>query len=183
MKGWIFFYFLISGLTTAAQENETYTDLLKSAVEVQLSDSLQISAITGQSNFLDTLTVKKWFSRLLGSANNNRLKNRGYSLTGKITSNKVFDVLVLFEKKKKTDSSSVQVVYLITTKKDGTYIASIEAAIEGTRKTSTYNTISWLYSDYRIVQNSNILVNQQFYTELIRYKINNAGRFILSPNY
>ena len=183
MKGWISVYFLIWGIATAAQENKTYTDLLSSAVEVQLSDSLQINAAIRQNNFLDTLTVKKWFSRLLGSGNNNRLKNRGYALTGKITANEVFDVLVLLEKKKKTDSSSVQVVYLITTKKDGTYIASLEAAIEGTRKTSTYNTSSWLYSDYRIVQNSKILVNQQPYTEFIRYKINKAGRFILSPNY
>lgn len=190
MKSLIYFCFLFPSLTTVAQpappqreDSLTYADLLKSVKEVELSDSLYINASTRLKNPLDTNTVKKWFAFILGSANNNRLKNRSYYLSGKITVNEHFDLLILLEKKKKDDSASVQVVYLITTKKDGAYIASIEAAVAGIRKKSNYNISSWLYKDNKIVIDSEFTVNETYYTDLTNYKINKGGRFILSPKY
>ncbi|MBC7872594.1 MAG: hypothetical protein H7Y01_01285 [Ferruginibacter sp.] len=183
MKRLVSLCFLFSWLHTAAQDSAAYTDLLKSADEVELSDSIHINAEQLQKNLLDSVTVKKWFSRVLGSGTNNRLKNRSYYLTGKITSNGTFDLLVLLEEKKRNDSSGVQVVYLISTKKNGTYIASIEAAVAGTRKRSSYNTSSWLYKNYKIVLDSRMTVNQKSYDDLTSYTINGGGRFILSPKY
>ena len=183
MKRLIFPCFLFSCLTTTAQESQTYAGLLNSTDEVQLSDSLHITAALRQMNLLDSLTVKKWFSLVFDFTDNDRLKNRSYYLAGKITSAGNFDLLVLLEQKKKSDSTGVQVVYLITTKKDGTYIASIEAAAAGIRKKSSYNTSSWLYKDYKIVLDSKITINQKSYDDLTNYKINSGGRFILYPKY
>ena len=183
MKRLISICLFFSWLTTAAQDGLEYADLQITTEEVWLSDSLQINATVFQKNPLDSITVKKWFSNLFSGTAKNRLKNRNYYLTGKITSNEYFDLLILQEEKKRSDSSSVQVVYLITCKKDGTYIASLEAAIAGIRKKSTYNTFTWLLKDNKIVLISKMTVNGKSYDDLMNYKITNKGRFILYPKY
>ena len=183
MKRLISICLFFSWLTTAAQDGLEYADLQITTEEVWLSDSLQINATVFQKNPLDSITVKKWFSNLFSGTAKNRLKNRNYYLTGKITSNEYFDLLILQEEKKRSDSSSVQVVYLITCKKDGTYIASLEAAIAGVRKKSTYNTFTWLLKDNKIVLTSKMTVNGKSYDDLMNYKITNKGRFILYPKY
>ena len=183
MKRLISICLFFSWLTTAAQDGLEYADLQITTEEVWLSDSLQINATVFQKNPLDSITVKKWFSNLFSGTAKNRLKNRNYYLTGKITSNEYFDLLILQEEKKRSDSSSVQVVYLITCKKDGTYIASLEAAIAGIRKKYTYNTFTWLFKDNKIVLTSKMTVNGKSYDDLMNYKITNKGRFILYPKY
>ncbi len=174
---------LFSSLASTSQSGPTYADILNSTEEVQLSDSLLINAGPQQKNLLDSIAVKKWFSNAFPGAGNNRIKNRNYYLTGKITHNENFDLLVLLEEKKRNDSTSVQVVYLITSKKDGTYIASIEAAVTGVRKKTSYNTSSWLYKDNKVVLTSKMTINQKSYDDLMNYKINGGGRFILYPKY
>ena len=183
MKGLFILCFVILRLTTAAQDGSDYDNLHHTTDEVQFSDSLQINAAVFQKKPLDSITVKKWFSNLFSGTAKNRLKNRNYYLTGKITSNEYFDLLILQEEKKRSDSSSVQVVYLITCKKDGTYIASLEAAIAGIRKKYTYNTFTWLFKDNKIVLTSKMAVNGKSYDDLMNYKITNKGRFILYPKY
>lgn len=183
MKAVLILCFLICSINTTAQTDSGYNNLLNATSEIGLTDSLYIDASSWQLVPLDSTAVKKWFSRILPSTNSNRLKNRDYHLAGKITSNTNFDLLLLLEEKNRADSSNVQVMHLISTKKDGTYIASLEVAVTGTRKKSTYNTSSWLYKDYQIVHDSKIIVNEQFYGGLTHYKINGTGRFMLSPNY
>ena len=184
MKPYLLFIFLATGLTAFTQEKTAYDTLLKPVPEVELTDSLHIDAPLEKTNQLDSITVKTWFAPLLGSAKNNRLKSRNYFLAGKITSNDKFDLLVLVEEKKKiSDSSNVQVVYLISTKKDGTYISSLEAAVAGVKKKSSYNTSSWLYKDNKIILDSRISINEISYDDMASYRINGGGRFILSGKY
>ena len=71
----------------------------------------------------------------------------------------------------------------VSTKKDGTYISSLEVAVTGIRKRSFYNISSRLYKDYQIVQDNQIIVNEKSYGDMSYYKINGGGRFILSSNY
>lgn len=175
--------FILCSLNVTAQTDTAYSNLLNATSEVSLTDSVHINAFSWQPFALDSAIVKKWFSRILPSTNNNRLKNRNYFLAGKITSNTNFDLLLLLEEKKRADSTNVQIIHLISTKKDGTYIASLEVAVSGSRKKSIYSTSSWLYKDYQIIQDSKIIVNEQSYGDLTHYKINGGGRFILSPNY
>ncbi|OSZ76960.1 hypothetical protein CAP36_11040 [Chitinophagaceae bacterium IBVUCB2] len=183
MKRLAFFCFLFASTIVKGQDTITYSTLLQSVSELKFTDSLQINA--GHSNYkqLDSSVVKKWFSRLLPSGSHNRLKNRSYSITGKLTSHANFDLLFVQEEKKKDDTSNVQVVYLVSTKKDGTYISSLEVAVTGNRKRSFYNISSWLYKDYQIVQDNQIIVNDKSYGDMTYYKINGGGRFILSSNY
>lgn len=183
MKRSLLIVILSSFLQANAQQEPGYDDLLKKVNEISLTDSLHINVTPSHLLLLDSSVVKKWFSPLLGLAKNNRLKNRNYYLAGKITSHDNFDLLFLLEEKKKSDSSNVQVVHLVSSKKEGHYIASIEAAVSGIKKKSNYNISSWLYKDYKIVLDSRILVNDQSIDDMTSYRINRGGRFILSQRF
>jgi len=74
--------------------------MLQSTPEIQLADSLHIDSGEWKLHLLDTSDVKKWFSPILGSTTNNRFKNRGYDLAGKITTNTQFKLVILDETKK-----------------------------------------------------------------------------------
>jgi len=183
MRRMIFLGFLFYGINAMAQQDGSYTTMLNSTEEIQLTDSLFIDAGQWKLKRLDTVDVKKWFAPILGGGNNNRLKNRGYYLAGKITSNNSFDLVVVLEEKRKADTAGVQVVYLVSLKKDGQYIASLEVAVSGTRKKSSYSTSSWLFKDLKIMKDSKITINDKFLNDFAVYKINGGGRFILYPNY
>lgn len=164
-----------------AQMPLSYEELLENTPEIRFTDSLLIDAQMKEVPALDSASVKKWFNAVLPAGSKNRLKNRTYATVGKITSQPNFDLFVLLEEKKRADSSRVQVVYFITTKKDGQFIAKLEAAVNGERKQSGYNITSLLHKDYKIVQDSRIIVNDKSYTDMTYYKINGGGRFILYP--
>lgn len=166
-----------------AQTDSSYQFLLKDISEVKLTDSLLLNAIELQSNPLDTFTIKKWFTHALSINNNNRLKNREYFLTGKITYNNSFNLLVVVEQKMKADVTGIQVVYLVSTKKDGTYISSLEVAVAGIKNNSNYNTSSLLYKDNKLKLDTKFVANDSSYADVNVYKITKTGRFLLAPNY
>lgn len=183
VKQLLILFLLFSSFRTTAQQAATYTELLKIASEINLNDSLLLSSFDKSINPVDTTTVKKWFSQVLSGSQNSKLKNRDFFLAGKITSNENFDLYILVEDKKKADTSVMQVVHLVTTKKDGHYIASFKAAITGTKKRSSYNTSSWLYKGFNIVQDSKIITSTASLADVTQYRINNTGRFIMSSNF
>ena len=184
MKRLIFLFFYLSTVSAVAQNNTTeYADLLNSTHEIYITDSISINNNDWKIDRLDTNVVRKWFSQLLPSSSNNRLKNRAYYLAGKVTTNNNFDLLVVIEEKKKTDSTNSRIVYLFTVKKNGTYISFLETIIVGNRKKSIFSTSSWLYNDFKIIQDYKIKLKEKIYSDLRMYKLNKAGRFILSPNY
>lgn len=162
------------------QQDSSYLKMLNNAPEFVVADSLEIKTEGWQLQRLDSNDVKKWFAPLLGSLNNNRLKNRSYYLAGKVTVSPDFNLVLLVEEKRKTDT--VEILHLITTKKDGKYISSLEAAVSGTRKKSNYNISSLLYSDFKIRKDSRIIINEKQLNDMEIYKINTGGRFILYPD-
>jgi hypothetical protein len=166
-----------------AQPPLNYNELLLLAPEINIADSMHFDAGETEITALDSATVKKWFSGVLPTEPNNRLKNRKYALAGKITSAPTYDLLVLLEEKRKTDSTTSRVMYFITTKKDGKFIASLEAAISGSKKKSDYHISSFLHCDYKITQHSSFRAKDTLYADLTYYKINSGGRFILYPKY
>ena len=183
MKRSVSIFILFLSLQTFAQDDgPAYPEFINTTSEINVTDSLLIDSITPQMKPLDSSAVKKWFSRILPAGNNNRLKNRNYYLAGKITTHNNFDLLLLMEEKKRADSSLGQTVYFVTLKKDGTYISSLEAAVTGTRKKTSFYTSSWLYKDYKIVKDSQMIINQKTYDDMACYKINGTGRFILNSN-
>ncbi len=155
---------------------------MENSREIHLSDSLYITTLNTNMKVIDTFSVKKWFSPALSISSSTKLKNRDFYLGGKITSNKNFDLHVLIEEKKKPDSSAIQIIHLITTKKDGNYIAAFKAAINGNRKSTSYYTAAWLLKDFDIVQDQKITTATASLADITHYKINTGGRFILNSN-
>lgn len=183
MKHLILSLLLTGSLVAGAQGPLSYTELLAISKEISLSDSLLFQHTQEESQPLDSSTVKKWFPQLLPAGANNKFKNRLFSLTGKITSHENFDLLIVTEEKKKSDSSGTRVIYLVSVKKSGEFIASLKAAVSGTKKKTGYHISSCLYKDYKIVQDSRITTNSLSYNDMAWYKINATGRFISYPQF
>lgn len=174
---------LNSSLLAFGQEPLSYPQLLENTKEIDLTDSLQFDTTPEEVTAIDSLTVKKWFPQVLPATANNKFKNRAFSLVGKITSNSNFDLLVLLEEKRRSDSTGTQVTYLISVKKTGDYIASLRAAVGGSKKKTAYNISSCLYKDYKIVQDSRITINNKPMNDMAYYKINSGGRFVSYPKF
>lgn len=175
---------LLSGSMYAfAQEPVSYTQLLETTKEIDLSDSLQFSTVSEESLAIDSNTMKKWLPQILPANAGNKFKNRTFSLAGKITTHHNFDLLVIMEEKRRSDSSGTQVVYLVSVKKTGDYIASLKAAVAGTKKKTGYNITSCLYKDYKIIQDSRIIIDEKAYNDMAYYKINTGGRFVSYPKF
>lgn len=183
MKHLILACLLGSYIYTYAQEPISYSRLLESTKEIDISDSLHFDATPEEVTAIDSFTVKQWFPRVLPANAANKFKNRTFSLIGKITSQPNFDLLVLLEEKKRSDSTVTQVVYLVSAKKSGEYIASLKAAAGGMKKKTGYNISSWLYKDYKIVQDSRITIDNKAYDDVAYYKINSGGRFVSYPKF
>ena len=178
MKRLLLLCFVVIQIQAKAQYALSYDDLLAFTTEIEFSDSLIFDTETGLSVPIDSFTIKKWFPQLL-STGTNKFKNKFYYLQGKITQNEHFDLLMLVEEKKRNDSTGIKITYLVSARKNGDYIASIKAAVNGTKKKTDYNISSSLYKGNKIVQDSRITINAQFYDDLTHYKINSGGRFIM----
>lgn len=176
------FCFLLSSASSQAQGDSSFIRLLESTQEITIQDSLEMHTTNWEVLRLDSTDVKKYFSPVLSSVTNNRLKNRSYYLTGKITGNPGFNIFLILEEKKKTDTTETRVLYIVTTKKEGKYISNLEAAVSGTKKRSNYDTYSLLYPDMIIRKNSKITVNEESLISKETYRIINSGRFVLSQD-
>lgn len=167
----------------AAQDALTYQQLLAGNEEITVSDSLLVTTLSQKKSEVDSATVKKWFSNILSFSQSGKLKNRDFYMAGKITSNIQFDLHVVVEdKKNKNDSSTMQVIHLVTTHKDGSYISSFKAAVTGSKKKANYITSSWIYKDLNIVLNSRITTSSTLMADIAQYKITSNGRFIMHAN-
>jgi hypothetical protein len=181
MKRLLFFCLVLNSLNVTAQEAVPYEQLLAGTKEISFTDSLNLDAEQESLTAIDSITVKKYFPQILSNGAN-KFKNKSYSVFGKITSNDKFDLLLVQEEKKKNDTVTTRVTYLISLRKNGDYITSLKAAVKGSKKRSDYNISSWLYKDNKIFLDSKIMTNDQLYSDMTWYKINAGGRFIIYPN-
>lgn len=173
---------LFCSLRLTGQEALSYAQLLAAGTEIPAPDSLLLSDFATDSKPLDSNTVKKWYGPALAAAQPVKMKNREFFLAGKITTNPQFDLHILIEDKKKTDSSGFRVVHLVSTHKDGTYISSLKAAVTGTKKKSNYNITSWLCRGSLIIQDSRITTATASLSGVTQYKITPGGRFMMFSN-
>jgi len=183
MKNPILYILLVSGLSASAQEPLSYDQLLGKTREIVLSDSLIFHTQPQDLVSVDSFSVKRWFYQVLPPKAANKFKNRNFSLAGKITHNPGYDLLVLQEEKRRADSTGTLVIYLISMKKNGEYIASLKAAVGGSKKSTSYNITSCLYKDNKLVQDSRMMIDNKPFNDMAWYKINAGGRFVSYPKF
>lgn len=163
------------------ETDSSYMRLLAGTPEMPARDSLLLNTRTYETNPLDSASLLRWFSRLAPSGSS-RFANRRYSLAGKVTRHPQFDLLMVVEEKNRKDSSYFQVLHLVTFQKSGKPIAHLEAAINGFRKNTGYQTRTWLCTGFELVQQSRLLIHEKEVDEVKHYSITGSGRFILRPN-
>jgi hypothetical protein len=181
MRGILFIFICFFNCIAHAQADTSFTRILASTDEITVADSLEVQTANWKSIRMDSTDVKKYFSPLLGSITNNRLKNRSYFLLGKISSEPLFNVFLVLEEKKRSDTTETRVLYAVTTKKDGKFISSLELAVTGPKKKTNYDTHSCIYPGLVIRKQSSLNVNDETLTSSEIYKVLNSGRFVLSP--
>jgi hypothetical protein len=162
----------------SAQQNISYKELLLTASEVEMADSLHFNECPAMAIPVDSNTVRSIFRPLYHSAGKNWGNNVQWLLAGKITSYTNYDLLLLIEKNQGADSLCFNTLHLVTMGKEGDYIASFGLYIDRNSKTSRFKTSSFLFRDLSIIQKTKIVASSKKFGGTNEYKINEEGRFI-----
>jgi hypothetical protein len=203
---------LLITLSIAAQKTSKLKDVLKTAVEISISDSILINYITLAKTDLDKTTAESFF-KLIYPNEKQANQEVEYFVAGKITSHKDFDILLLCTEKTTTtrytidweptslDYSIIKELYFVLLDKEGNYKNNFLGAmnyetINYLQKNTKRKISSWIYKDFKIVQyveaepkptNYNILPFVKVETKTINlsmeYHINDYGVFVAYPKF
>lgn len=166
-------FFLIKGWS----QDTAYRQLLRHTEELTIGDSIHLDQLNNGVR-LDSILTRKFFSPILSSGNN-PFKNRIYTCLGRITNHEYYDLFLLREDRKRSDSSNLATTYLFSLKKSGEHISEQKVLVSGTKKRSGYNIQSTLYKDNRIFIDTKIITGEKVFEEAENYRISKTGRFIL----
>jgi hypothetical protein len=171
-------------VTINATSQKNHTQVLNMTKEIKIIDRVYLDIPNLDKTELDNITAHRFFKNLYGT-NNPLPVDTKYYISGKITKHPDFDLLLLYSEKHPSDSLNDFNLLLLTTRKDGSYISSLDAASDihfmRNNKMQSNRIRSYLYSDMRIKQENEIsAMNRKFQME---YRINEYGVFVSYPKY
>lgn len=184
MKPFTFFVLLCISLTGTAQNGLTYNQVLNLTKEIKVIDRLYLDISNLEKTELDPSTAHQLFKRAFGT-NNGSSNDAKYFICGKITRHPDFNLFFLYSEKSTTDSIRNFNLILLTTRKDGTYVSTLEAASDlyytRNNKPQFHKTRSYLYNDF-IIKQENVIsaMNKKFEAE---YRINDYGVIVFYPKW
>jgi len=181
MKYYIFILLFFASIDARSQKS--YTEILNMTKEIKVIDRLYLDISNLDKTELDEATAHKFFKNFFGTSS--LPKDFKYYISGKITRSPDFDILFLYTEKKTTDTLKNFNLLLLTTRKDGTQISTLDVASDHyyfrNNKPLFNKTRSYLYSDFKVKQENEIsAMNKKYEAE---YRINNYGVFVFYPNY
>lgn len=206
----MFLFFWVFSIT--AQKASTFKEVLKTAKEISITDSfIHLDYASLNKVSLDKTTGIS-FCKIIERKEIDSLNEADYSIAGKITSHKDFDILLLcIERSFMTGyingvgSTRVPSGRLLTKElffvlidKEGNFKNSFLAGIDYKRKDFDKNITrkmsSWVYNDLRIIQHSvtdhwssyliySPLANNKEYSYSMEYRINDYGVFVAYPKF
>ena len=212
MRFFFAIFLLLAGSSISAQKALTFKDVLKTAKEIVITDSFLIDYSSLEKMDLDKNTGTS-FSKIIERKESDSLREAGYSVAGKITSHKDFDILlVCIEKSIATrslhdlsampvDRSIIKELFFVLLDKEGNYKNNFLAAMDYRRKDYEKNITSKISSQVytnlkKIIQYTvteswpSYLIYLPFaktdsktFTFLMEYRINDYGVFVAYPNY
>jgi len=202
--------YLFGVLSGAAQKALTFKEVLKTANEIVITDSFLIDYSSLVKTSLDKNTGMS-FCKIVERKEIDSLNDADYSIAGKITFRKDFDILLLcskqsinknlyYEVKMSNDETTIQQLFFVLLDKEGNYKNSFLAAMDYRRKDFDKNITrkisSWIYTDLRIIQHtvtdhwSSYLIYLPFsknstkeYGFSMEYRINDYGVFVAYPKF
>ncbi len=176
--------FIGFSLSLAAQKALSYNEVLKLTKEVKIIDRLYLDISNFEKKELDLKTAQQLFKKVYGNSND-LPKNTKYYLSGKITKHPDFNLLFLYSEEDAIDSTRNFDLILLTTRKDGTQVAILNAASDvyytRNNKSQFHKTRSYLYNGFVIKQENEISVfNKKFEAE---YRVNDYGMIVFYPKW
>lgn len=178
MKHLILSFLLAGSYTLYAQKNTDYHTLINSVPEIEFTDSIAFDDYPENSIFIDSIQVRSFFRQLYHTSGKNWGSQLHWWLSGKITHNNNYDLLLLVEKNEGEDGICFNTVHLVSMSKDGEYIAALGLYINRNNNTTRYTASSLLFKDLSIIQNTRIYASSKNFGGRNEYKINEEGRFV-----
>ena len=209
MKFFFAIFLLPAGFLISAQKALTFKEVLKTAKEIVITDSFLIDYPSAEKVDLEKNTGISFF-RIIERKESDSLQEAGYSIAGKITSHKDFDILLLCVEKSAQsqynwspiviDRSITRELFFVLLDKEGNYrnnfLAAMDYRKKDYKKNITSKISSQVYTDLKIIQHT---VNESWPTFLIympfaktdsktsnflmEYHINDYGVFVAYPKY
>lgn len=171
------FFWAVTSYSSKAQI-VSYAEMLCTANEVLIKDSLNFTACPEDIVQLDTNLVKQVFTPLYHAAGKVWGNKINWGLAGKITNHPQYDLLLLLEKNESNASSWYNMLHLVSMDKSGKYIASFGLYMSRSTHYSSYQTSSCLYLDLRITQHTKIKASHQAFGGKNEYRISEEGMFV-----
>jgi hypothetical protein len=203
--------FLLSVILFAsAQKPLTFKEVLKTTKEIAITDSFLIDYSSVEKADLDKNTGASFF-KIIERKEGDSLEEADYSIVGKITTHKDFDILLVGTEKSiiirssnnlatMPDRSIIRELFLVLLDKEGNYKNNFLAAMNFTRKDYEKNITrkisSLVYSDLKIIQHTlteswpSYIIYLPFakndtktFNFSMEYHINDYGVFVAYPKY
>ena len=204
-------FFLLITLSIAAQKAFTLKEVLKTAAEISIKDSILINYFFLKKTALDKPTAESFFKLIYPNEKQVDQKAK-YFVAGKITSHKDFDILLLCTEKIVKDLSEVgssyqsfdyEELHFVLLDKEGNYKNDFLGAmnyetvnfLQKNRRTER-KISSWIYKDFKIIQQieaeirtATLTISPSVKEETktlnfsMEYHINDYGVFVAYPKF
>ncbi len=181
MKALFCICLLFSSTFLRAQVGASYLDLLNKTSEITIVDSFLVETATVELTAIDTLTLLTFFQSIYPPLNAKGQNTTNYFISGKITSNPNFDMLLVTTRRETDDNGRYESVYLLTKKKDGSNISILSLALRR-EKESMLHSYAWMHKDNRIFVSTNVRSMDKISSGIMEYRISNDGFFEYYPH-
>lgn len=204
-------FFLFGVLSVSAQKASNFKEVLKNAKEIVFADSFLVDYPSIEKVPLDK-TTGVTFQKIIERKEMDSLNETDYSIAGKITSHKDFDIFLLCIEKSITtrysrdfvmlslDRTVSKELFFVLFDKEGNYKNSFLAAMDYRAKDFDKNITrkisSCVYADLRIIQHtitdhwSTYIIylplskySAKEYRFSMEYRINDYGVFVAYPTF
>jgi hypothetical protein len=198
-------------LFASAQKPLTFKEVLKTTKEIAITDSFLIDYSSVEKADLDKNTGTSFF-KIIERKEDDSLEEADYSIAGKITTHKDFDILLVCTEKSiiirssnnlaslPIDRSIVRELFFVLLDKEGNYKNNFLVAMDYRKKDYEKNITrkisSWIYADLKIIQHTlteswqSYMIYQPFakgetksFNFSMEYRINDYGVFVAYPKY
>lgn len=211
MRSALTIFLLFGVLPGTGQKVSTFKEVLKTAKEISITDSILIHYYSGERIPLDHSTGES-FLKIISPSEEQSFQNAVFFVAGKITSHKDFDILLLCAEKSFSsrylesydpnpiDGNQTKDLFFILLDKEGGYknnfLAAREFRIKDFDKNITRKISSTVYSYFKIIQHTvtdhwpSYLIYLPFtknstkeYSSSMEYHINDYGVFVAYPKF
>lgn len=189
---------MLAGFSVFAQKPLTFKEVLKTAEEISITDSLLINYNSFEKKLLDSITGHNFFQMI--SRHEQLFSQKiNYYIAGKITSFKNFDILLFCSEQMIPnrgswdpesgvvyDGKGMNLFFMLLDKENNyktNFLAAMNFEKSGYGKPYKRKISSCIFNDLKIIQHSEIESGEKKFDLSMEYHVNNYGIFVAYPKY